>query len=550
MTAASWILRQMGFVSTLDALLPWDPKQCKLSPGTRLLALTLCVLFDRAALCNVQLVLARQDLSILFGSAAQAADFNDDALGRALDKLARARPARVFHTVAAQVWAHERVPFDTLQGDTTAVALYGSYPAPEPELLQIVPGFSKEHRPDLCQVGLGLVSNPEGIPLLADVHDGNLSDNTWNGTIIAELARVLPEQTLRAILYTADCKLVTPDNLRALHDAGLHWLSRLPETYDLAATLKQRAWAGGSWDAPAPLSPRARAAHYRLCEFADQALSADPRHPLADLRYRCIVVHSTALQARALARQRRLIADETAAVRQALTAAPSFPTAEQADAAAAALLSKLKLRYHTLQLAAAPITLPGKRPTRGRPPKGAPPPPPVTRFIWNASLRPADAADLQREIEHRSCFLLITDEPRRSARELLAVYKRQQTAVEIPFHRTKALPAAPMFLERPERVRAMGYVLLMAYVAFAVMQRRVRHALATRGQDLPTYDHHRSATPTGQVVLQHLAAIHTDIQQENGHPVRVLKLPAVARQVLDLLGVPLEAYVTQHDATY
>ena len=81
---------------------------------------------------------------------------------------------------------------------------------------------------------------------------------------------------------------------------------------------------------------------------------------------------------------------------------------------------------------------------------------------------------------------MITDEPRRSARELLAVYKRQQTAVEIPFHRTKALPAAPMFLERPERVRAMGYVLLMAYVAFAVMQRRVRHALATRGQDLPT----------------------------------------------------------------
>ena len=76
MTAASWMLRQMGFVSTLDALLPWEPKQCKLSPGTRLLALTLCVPFDRAALCNVQQVLARQDLSIPFGSAPQAADFN------------------------------------------------------------------------------------------------------------------------------------------------------------------------------------------------------------------------------------------------------------------------------------------------------------------------------------------------------------------------------------------------------------------------------------------------------------------------------------------
>ena len=171
------------------------------APGTRLLAVTLCVLFDRAALCGVQQVLARQHLPILFGSEPQAADFNDDALGRALDKLARARPARVFPTLAAKVWAHEHVTFDTLHGDTTAVALYGTYMALAPEMLQIVPGFSKEHRPDLCQVGMGLVANLEGIPLLGDVHEGNLNDNTWNGQIFAELAKLLPEQTLRGPLH-------------------------------------------------------------------------------------------------------------------------------------------------------------------------------------------------------------------------------------------------------------------------------------------------------------------------------------------------------------
>ena len=107
---------------------------------------------------------------------------------------------------------------------------------------------------------------------------------------------------------------------------------------------------------------------------------------------------------------------------------------------------------------------------------------------------------------------------------------------------TKALPVAPMFLERPDRVRAMGHVLLMAYVAFAVMQRRIRHALEADGALLLTYNGRTTATPTGQVVLEHLAEIHTDITEENGQTVRVIKIPPMARQVLDLLGIPVAAF--------
>ena len=541
MTAAGWILRQLEVVSTLDAMLAWDPTQCKLSPGTRLLALMLCALFDRTALYRVGRVLARQDLPVLLGPGVAADDLNDDALGRALDKLAAARPATVFHSVAAKVWAHEQVPFDTLHGDTTAVALYGAYESPTPEALQIVVGYSKDHRPDLKQVGMGLVASPDGIPWLGDVHDGNLNDTTWNAGIIAQLEKLLPEATLRAILYTADCKVVTPDNLLAMDKAGLHWLSRLPETYDVAETLKLQAWSGGGWDEPAPMSPRTRAARYRLRAFENITLSAKPGHPLAALRYRCVVVHSTALEARARARQRRLIAQERQAIAEALAAGTTFASAESALKAGVALLTKLNLRYHVLAPITQPVLLPGKR-GRGRPRKDASPPPPVTRFHWTAEVTPPDPAQLQREIELRSTFVLVTNDSGRSPRELLAVYKRQQTAVEIPFHPTKALPVAPMFLERPERVRAMGYVLLMAYVAFAVMQRRIRHALAERGEQLLTYDNRRTATPSGQTVLDHLGEIHTDLVQEHGETVRVIKLPPAARRVLDLLGIPIAAF--------
>ena len=544
MTCVAWILRQLEVVSTLDALLPWDPAQCRLSPGTRLLALMLCALFDHTALFRVRHVLGHQDLPVLFGPGVTADAFNDDALGRALDKLAAARPAAVFHSVAAKVWAHEHVPFETLHGDTTAVALYGTYEAPAPEVLQIVHGYSKDHRPDLQQVGMGLVSSPDGIPLLGDVHDGNLNDTTWNAGVIAQLQDLLPEETLRSILYTADCKVVPPDNLLAMERAGLHWLSRLPETYDAAQTLKLRAWAEAAWDAPAPISPRSRAAQYRLCAFSDVVLSADPDHALAGLRYRCVVVHSSALEARARARQQRLLAAERAAIAAAEAGRPTFPSHQAARAAGAQVLSRLDLRYHAAKPRTESLLVPGKRP-RGRPRKDAPPPPTVRRYTWRAEVTPPDAPRLRREIELRSTFLLVTNDARRTPRELLGIYKRQQTAVEIPFHRTKALPVAPMFLERPERIRAMGYVLLMAYVAFAVLQRRVRSALAERGEHLQTYDNRRTATPSGQTVLDHLGDIHTDVLDENGEDVRVIKLTAGARRVLDLLGIPLAAFASE-----
>ena len=88
----------------------------------------------------------------------------------------------------------------------------------------------------------------------------------------------------------------------------------------------------------------------------------------------------------------------------------------------------------------------------------------------------------------------------------------------------------------------MGYVLLMAYVAFAVMQRRIRHSLAERGEQLLTYDNRRTTTPSGQTVLDHLGEIHTDLVQEHGETVRVIKLSPAARRVLDLLGIPIAAF--------
>ena len=45
--------------------------------------------------------------------------------------------------------------------------------------LAIRHGYSKQHRPDLKQFGIGLLSTSEGVSYRATVHDGNLDDKTW-----------------------------------------------------------------------------------------------------------------------------------------------------------------------------------------------------------------------------------------------------------------------------------------------------------------------------------------------------------------------------------
>lgn len=81
-SSVRYIAEEIGLVRILDDMLPWDERQCKFSPGLRLLVLILAILHDRTALYRVEEFLTEQDLAVLLGREAVADDLNDDALGR------------------------------------------------------------------------------------------------------------------------------------------------------------------------------------------------------------------------------------------------------------------------------------------------------------------------------------------------------------------------------------------------------------------------------------------------------------------------------------
>ncbi|MEW6323681.1 MAG: IS1634 family transposase [Acidobacteriota bacterium] len=82
-------------------------------------------------------------------------------------------------------------------------------------------GHSKDHRPDLPQVVVGLAVTREGVPVRCWVWPGNTNDQTVIGQVKADLVG----WRLGRAIYVVDAGFSGRDNLRALRSAGGHYIA-------------------------------------------------------------------------------------------------------------------------------------------------------------------------------------------------------------------------------------------------------------------------------------------------------------------------------------
>jgi hypothetical protein len=240
----------------------WDPKQCRLSPGTLIQALVINVLTAKQPLYRIEEFYKNQDTELLFGPGVTADALNDDALGRALNKLAQAHPKRVYLQLALSAVKVHGIDVNSVHADTTSKSVYGQY-EDDDNLLKITHGYSKDHRPDLKQFLYGLIVNHEGIPLCGELRDGNTSDKTWNHDVLEELESLLPVAKGKCI-YVADSALVTKANLDLMAEKDIAFISRLPDTFGIGKELKEWAFQENNWQNVGQLSPGSDKASYRI----------------------------------------------------------------------------------------------------------------------------------------------------------------------------------------------------------------------------------------------------------------------------------------------
>ena len=376
--------------------------------------------------------------------------------------------------------------------DTTSVSVYGRYldaPPPIP-----VHGHSKDKRPDLRQLifGLSMVGGA-AMPLTMSVSSGNTAEQTSNRDHLRRIATVLPDA--HEVTIVADCKLVDAATIGQLLADGLHVVSLVPETFNvrrelIEATVKDHpdidAWPvlatkPGRKKADPPLLYRG------VCYTRDFAVLTDAdseteRKVVRPMRF--VVVHSEQLKNRFDSSLADRMHKEIMRLQESRVRLHKNGFACEADAREAAQQLVDKLKFHSAEIEVRPEQRKVKRARPGRPRKGEAVPMEVR---WTFGIRPSrDEAAIARQRHASSCFVLVSDwtSEQWSDERVLAEYRAQSQVEGVTgFRWLKDVAAvAPIFLEKTERIRALGLVFVLALMVRNHLQYTLRRQMKERGQ--------------------------------------------------------------------
>jgi transposase len=524
------LCERIGLVQTIDAIVT---SQAKVSPGLMVLAMIMDTLAGRSPLYRIHQFFDEFDVEALLGRGLAAADFKDQAVGRAMDHMAQVGPMKVFSAVAQNACKICNIIDRHVHYDTTSISVWGDY-LDEPERavdglpgllaialsgpsasetprekdkvkagsqdydqtpIHITHGYSKDLRPDLKQFLMESLCVAKNIPIMGGCADGNASDKTLNHTMLRRIGALMHEHGLAkgAYVYVADSALVTQENLEQLADQL--FITRLPMTYDAAKEAISTAVGQGQWEQVGVLAQteptvNRPAAHYRLCELPIRVYERD---------YRAIVVHSSAHDKRRHKRLEKERQRELEQIQARLKQEEAIAYACRADALAAG--ERLLKEYARPGWWRLDVEFESQAKfRRGRPRQGEERA--IEHLYWQVRGRTEVNQEWsQRQLEEAGCFVLLTNTPSagemaHNGREALEAYK-DQNGIERNFAFLKdPLIVNVLFLKTPRRIQVLGMILLLSLLVYNLLEHILRQHVERTGEVLPGWPGGRQPRPT------------------------------------------------------
>src|SRR5260221_1831140 len=269
------VCREIGVAEWLDAQEPGNRQQ--VSVGTATVALVLNGLgFSNRRLYLVPALSGEKPVEHRVGSGILAEDLNEDCLGRTLDWLYDHDVTRLFAGLALRARRAFGIEVGRLHADTTSFSVHGPYALDLPEGLETPErlkaaaqsgtagadassedgedagaptviegtyGYSRDHREDLKQWMLALVTSGGGVPQFLQPLDGNASDKRVLLDAVQALTQQLRESGETPAGYVADSGLYSAEDMTRLNATGGPWVSQGPETSTAAQSLVQERLA-------------------------------------------------------------------------------------------------------------------------------------------------------------------------------------------------------------------------------------------------------------------------------------------------------------------
>jgi transposase len=183
----------------------------------------------------------------LLGKGILPQHINDDLLGRFLDNLYEKGVSSLYQELALKVITYLGLPCRSLNLDATSFHLDGEYYRDiDAQAIHITQGYSRDHRPDLNQVVLNLITeNKAGIPLYMKACSGNSQDVQSFKEIVKQHIKSL-KAAYKNTYFIGDAALYTEETIQALASEKQFFITRVPqklkEAKNLITKTKQVEW--------------------------------------------------------------------------------------------------------------------------------------------------------------------------------------------------------------------------------------------------------------------------------------------------------------------
>lgn len=478
----SGFCKEIGLKELIDRRMPKESHNSMISNGTLLVAMILNGLgFVSRTLHMYPEYFAEKPTERLLGKGILPSHINEDVMGRFLDSLYELGVSELYQEIAARVVVYLKLPCSSLNLDTTSFHLDGQYEQDiNAQTIHITRGYSRDHRPDLNQVVLSLITeNKAGIPLYMQAVSGNANDaETFKKMVKSHLKSL--KDAYHNTYFIADSALYTEETIQSLSEQNQLFITRVPQKLKEAKAVLAQASAV-SWT-----------------ELKDGYDGAWFESNYGRVQQRFLLIKSTQAKKREKHILQSLISKKTS--RSVIDFKKLTRQQFSCDADARQALQQWLRKQEFIRIDDAQVIRHDKRTRRGRPGVSDEV---MTTFQISGVIM--TDLDLCKEAEqHSGLFILGTNDlsENLSMQFLLDEYKSQQ-AVERGFRFLKSpdFLTSSLFLKKSERIEALLMVMTCSLMVYAGIEHLIRQRLVETNSSFPDMKKKPTQRPTARWVF-------------------------------------------------
>ena len=515
--------KELGIVEHIDQRAPKQSDEWKVSHGECILAMILNGLgFVGQSLHMFPQFFDNKPLDKLIREGVEPEHLNDKALGRTLDEMFNLGVSKVYFELAIKVAKHLKLPCEALNLDGTSLHVDGRYNSDSEEsdedlnCIRICKGYSRDHRPDLNQAILLLMTeNKAGIPMFMAAASGNVTDKTSFQWVVSQHLKSF-KAALEARYFVADAALYVAETLQKLDQQGQWFISRVPLNIAATKELVQSA--------PTRIMKAVEGfEHYEAVEVSSDYAGVEQRWVLfrnKQSRENEQKTLTRRMQKKSLSECKKLEKLGKKAFRCEADALEAFKQWQKQS----------ELCQAEPQIISKPCYK-----TKGRPAQGVEPDH-LEYFVTGCcSVTVQTRRDAEASL---GCFVLATndtDTGRLDTAELLRTYKSQQQFERgFRFLKSPDFLVSSLYLKKPERIEALLMVMTLCLMVYAAIQHRIRYELKRQSRTFPDMKKKPAQNPTARWVFFCFSGIH--VLTVNGTEKHVVGISENQATIIFILG--------------